>query len=92
MADQITNCITLWNPDDSVGRHLVYYSLDDGSGNVTSVEIVVGASEMTDPNSHAELSTKADIKAAAYKGAWLTAVASEPTVSGFTDLNGPVTL
>lgn len=70
MADEITRCDKILNDDDSVRQYDFSYSVVDGA-RTNSFCVTVLASEMTDDEDEAEAKTKANVKAAAIKTAWL---------------------
>jgi hypothetical protein len=89
MADEITKCDKILNEDDSIKQYDFSYRLEE-SGKVNTFCVTVLASEMTTPSSEAEAKTKANVKAAAIKTAWLAQ--EETTSEEVASVIGGVTL
>lgn len=70
MADEILKCDKILDSENAVVQYDFSYQVTDGE-RTNNFCVVVLASEMTDPTSSTEAKTKANVKAAAIKTAWL---------------------
>lgn len=89
MADEITKCDKILNEDTSVKQYDFSYRVED-SGKVNTFCVTILASEMTDDEDEAEAKTKANVKAAAIKTAWLAQ--EETSAETVASVVGSVTL
>lgn len=89
MADEITQCNKVLDDSNAVTQYDFTYSVVDGE-KTNNFCVTILASEMTDPDDADEAKTKANVKAAAIKAAW---VAADVTTSeAVASVVGSVTL
>lgn len=89
MADEITRCEKILDESDNVVQYDFSYSVEN-AGKINTFCVTIKASEMTDATSSSEAKTKANVKAAAIKSAW---VAQEQTsAEAVASVVGGVTL